>query len=1026
MSASITLEDNLNVETNQQLETILEDVKKMILERQHVPTAAYRFQFNRFFTFQQARETVEYVKRLGVSDLYASPYFRARAESLHGYDVCNPNELNPTIGTEEDYNALVDELHRQGMYQLLDTVPNHMGIGEACNGWWMDVLENGRSSLYAPFFDIDWEPLNPKLTGKVLLPVLGDQYGRVLEKKELQLSFAAAEGTLYLNYYEVFFPINPRSYIPLLEFGREELLATLGAESDPALEYQSILTALNNLPRKYETERDRVLERNREKEIIKRRLTSLCQAEARVDASIQVSIAAFNGIVGDPHSFDRLDSLLEEQAYRLSFWRVAAEEINYRRFFDVNELAAIRVDQPEVFAETHRTIFRFLREGKLDGLRIDHVDGLRNPAAYFVNLQRGYFLELCRLRLDELEVPTEERAALEAQLSERFETERALVPTGPFGHPLYVLVEKILGRGESLPSDWAVCGTTGYEYTNAVNGLFVDGANAKAFDEIYSSFIGEKTRFSELVYETKKGIMRLSLASEITILTNLLNQVSQHDRHYRDFTLSTLRNAIREVVASFPVYRTYVTRQHEEVDRRDQDVVKTAIARAKKRNPALDPTVFDFMGDILLLKYTEDLDEANISARYNFVMKFQQCTGPLMAKGLEDTAFYIYNRLISLNEVGGEPEHFGNTLVNFHRQQAERQRNWPYSLLTTSTHDTKRSEDVRARIDGLSEMPKEWKTALARWARYNKKHKTKVDDKIAPDRNEEYFLYQTLLGVWPFMPGDRNLHDLDQAEYQKLIERVQAYMRKAMNEAKVNTSWVNPNEAYGEAVTKFVERILDRQSPNRFLDEFIPFQKRLAGMGIFNSLSQVLLKLTSPGVPDIYQGNELWDLSLVDPDNRRPVDYAWRSRLLTEVAEINDAAGAAALLNTKEDGRIKLYLTSRTLGFRQEHKRLFRQGTYTALEAVGPRQENLCAFARSHGQESAVVVVPRLVARLGPAPVGPVWAGTYLALPEASVGQTYRNVLTNETILVEEHNGITGLPLDKVLAVFPVALLEKE
>ena len=1031
MSAALTLTRTTQNEHLPLFETVLGRLKDMIQARQHFPVATYRLQFNRFFSFRQGCEQIAYLNRLGISDMYASPYFRANPESLHGYDITNHNELNPTIGTEEDYNLMARTLHQHGMFQLLDTVPNHMGIGDPANTWWMDVLENGRAAMHAPYFDIDWRPLNNKLTDKVLLPVLGDQYGQVLEKKELQISFNPADGAFMLNYYDRVFPVNPSSYLQILEPMRETLAQELGEESEPFLEYQSILTSIGHLPSNHETEREKVVERNREKEVIKRRLAALCGSESRIGSAIEQSLNEINGQAGEVASFDRLDALMEEQAYRLSFWRVAAEEINYRRFFDVNELAAVRVDQPVVFEEIHRIIFRFLREGKLNGLRIDHVDGLLDPAAYFVNLQRSYFLELARLCLNEQNLEPEERAELENQLGEYFDQARADSNEEWLQRPLYVVVEKILGRGESLPSDWSVYGTTGYEFTNAVNDLFVEPANQKVFDEIYQSFIKDDTKFADLIYEKKKQIMRLSLASEISILTNLLNQVSLADRHYRDFTISSLRNAIREVIACFPVYRTYIIQDQLEVNKRDQAYIETAVNRAKKRNPAIDPSIFDFLRDVLLLHYPAGLDETARQTRYNFVLKFQQCTGPLMAKGLEDTSFYIYNRLISLNEVGGEPDHFGNTPGNFHRQQAERQRNWPFSLLTTSTHDTKRSEDVRARINVLSEIPKEWRLAVRSWARINNKYKKKIDGQAAPDRNEEYFLYQTLLGVWPFAP-DNDPYQIGDQEYAQLIERVQAYMRKAMNEAKVNTSWVNPNEPYQEAVANFVAKILERDPANRFLSEFAALQKKTMYYGAFNSLSQVLIKLTSPGVPDLYQGTELWDLSLVDPDNRRVVDYDLRSRLLTQIQEIEpgNSAQISDLLENMNDGRIKLFVTTRLLQYRQANVELFQKGNYNGLEAQGSRADSVCAYSRQLGAQQIVVVAPRLLARYSKAgqvePVlGSGWANTWLNLPGAKVGQTYRHILTGETFEIKEQAGTPALALDEVMATFPVALLER-
>jgi (1->4)-alpha-D-glucan 1-alpha-D-glucosylmutase len=1005
---------------------IFNDVSKELARRLFIPSATYRLQFNRFFTFRQAREQVDYLHRLGISHIYASPYFRARPESLHGYDIANHNELNPAVGSEDDLRALVAALRERDMGHILDTVPNHMGIGQASNVWWLDVLENGRSSVYAPYFDIDWDPINTKLTGKVLLPVLGDQYGRVLENGELRLVFRPAEGSFQIRYYDHTFPLEPHSYEMVLAHNVESLMEELGPESDPALEYQSILTALGYLPPHNDTPPDRVAERNREKEVIKRRIAALCEAEPRVTAHIERVVAEFNGTPGDPHSFDLLDSLLEAQPYRLSFWRVAGEEINYRRFFDVNELAAVQVDNPAVFAETHRMILRFLREGKLDGLRIDHVDGLRDPAGYLHALQRGYFLEMCRARIDShreaRKLEGAEREALEAALLQRFEQERGSDQSGLLYRPLYVVVEKILARGEDLPPDWPAYGTTGYEFTNAVNGLLVDTHNARAFTEIYESFTGEDVDFADLAYESKKNIMRLALSSEVNTLTNMLSHISERDRHYRDFTLNAGRHAIREVISCFPVYRTYITRATEQPDTHDRTTIEKAVARAKKRNPATDPSIFDFLADVLLLRGYDELSEGERAARYDFVMKFQQVSGPVVAKGLEDTAFYVYNRLISLNEVGGEPEYFGLAPEQFHTKQRARQHEWPHQLLTTSTHDTKRSEDVRARIDVLSEMPKEWRAAVRRWARMNRKHKRSVDGAPAPSPNEEYFIYQTLLGIWPF---EQSLGDV---EHDALVERMLAYVRKALNEAKVNTSWVNINEEYQSAVADFIVAIMRRSDDNRFLADFLPFQARIAHYGAYNSLSQTLLKITSPGVPDIYQGCEVWDFSLVDPDNRRPVDYKLRKRLLSAVERVKDTKGAAALLDSIEDGRVKLLVTARALNFRRDNRALFERGSYTPIEVEGKHASNIVAFAREHEAAAAVIVAPRLLTRLASGgerltPAGEVWAGSRLPLPFAAEGARLRNVFTGEELTVEDAGGGPLLPLERVLGHFPVALL---
>ncbi len=997
--------------------------------RRHSPTATYRVQFNRFFTFKQAQVQLGYLSRLGVSDLYASPYFKARADSMHGYDICDHNTLNPSIGSEEDYAQLVDELHRLNMHQLLDIVPNHMGIGEPNNTWWMDVLENGPSSPYAPYFDIDWNPLKIELTNKVLLPILGDMYGRVLEKKELQLRFVAETATFQLYYYDHSLPINPRAYRHLLEYRQDQLIENLGNQSDAALEYASILTALRHLPMRYETELEKVRERNREKEIIKRRLAALCLREPQVQAFIEQNTESFNGVAGEPRSFELLHKLLEEQSYRLSYWRVSAEEINYRRFFDVDDLAAIRVDQAAVFEKTHQLIFKLLGEGKLDGLRVDHIDGLRNPKGYLQRLQKRFFVEIAHNQFEESDVSRELRPTLETRLLERFRQEQASGKLPPeLTRPLYVVVEKILGREEALPLDWPIAGTTGYEFANAVNGLFVDSTSQEAFDQLYTNFIGEKFSFPNLAYQKKKQIMWFSLASEVNVLTNLLHQIAERQWLYRDFTLNSLRNAIREVIACFPVYRTYVTREQTKVDRNDQNQIEAAINWAKKRNPTVESSVFDFMREVLLLHFPDDLDEEGRNEWYNFVMKFQQCSGPVIAKGLEDTSFYIYNRLISLNEVGGEPDQFGVSVEHFHRQQMMRLHDWPSSMLTTSTHDTKRSEDVRARINVLSEIPQEWKAALDRWTSYNQPKKTLLDDgQLVPGANGEYFLYQTLLGIWPFE------HKIDgPLIHRELIERVKVYMLKALKEAKVNTSWLNQNNEYEAAVGRFIENILEPDDlENRFLRDFTSLQRKIAHYGVFNSLSQALLKFTSPGVPDIYQGNEIWDFSLVDPDNRRVVDYELRAALLSKVEQIEDVSGVRNLVESKEDGRIKLFVTYRTLNFRHQHRTLFEKGAYIPLEASGERSENICAFSRDQNGEKAIIVAPRLMTRLASKPdeigqvTGSVWATTRLNLPGASSGEKYRNVFTGEIVEVKEQAGKPILELSEVLEAFPVALLEK-
>ncbi|MBV9791753.1 MAG: malto-oligosyltrehalose synthase [Chloroflexi bacterium] len=985
-----------------------------------VPTATYRLQFNRTFTFKDAQAQIPYLKALGISHIYASPYFRARPDSMHGYDICDHNSLNPAIGSEEEYQEFVRTLHEHGMGQILDTVPNHMGIAQAGNEYWQDVLENGPSSPYATWFDIDWQPLKQEMANQVLLPILGAQYGQVLENQELQLSYSG--GAFFLSYYETQLPLAPGTYLQILELVHEIAQEQEAAENS-RLELQSIMTALSHLPSRTEIDPEKSAERQREKEIIKRRLNALSESDATMAEAISRATEIYNGTPGDARSFDRLDGLVRAQAYRLAYWRVAAEEINYRRFFDINDLAAIRMEQPDVFAGTHKLILRLLTDGSVNGLRIDHPDGLWDPARYFRNLQLHTILTLARQHFDGDDDSWEE---IEPQLIEQYHAAYRDDPHSLAARPLYVVVEKILGHNESLPNAWPVDGTSGYEFLNLVNGLFVDSANAKAFDAIYHKFYADQTNFTDLIMAKKRQVMLIALVSEINVLSNQLSRIAERNRYMRDFTLNALRFALREVIACFPIYRTYIA--DGVVPPGEKQYIETAISCAKKRSQVTDPSIFDFIRDVLLLRYPGTADEEDRRMQQDWVQKFQQVTGPVMAKGLEDTAFYIYNRLISLNEVGGEPQQFGTDVTTFHRANQERLKRWTHTMLTTSTHDTKRSEDVRARIDVLSELPKEWRGALSRWSRFNRKHKTKVGGRSAPDRNEEYLLYQTLLGAWPF-------EEMNEQTHAEFVGRMQEYMLKALKEAKTNTSWVNPNQEWDAAVSTFVARILENTPANAFLADFRVFAAKIAHYGVFNALSQTLLKLTAPGVPDIYQGNETWDLSLVDPDNRRPVDYARHAAMLkslderTRAESADMAAFARELLANKADGCVKLYLTERTLRLRRESPALFAEGSYVSLEAQGAHAEQVIAFARRHEDAEIIVVAPRLVTRLASedgAPLGDAWGGDLLVLPDAEPGTTYRQLFTNQRITIGEQNGQRGLQLASVFADLPVALLIKE
>lgn len=972
-----------------------------------VPLATYRLQFNSAFRFQDAEQFISYLDQLGVSDIYASPYFQARPESTHGYDIADHNSLNPAIGNDHDYNRLVDTLHRHGMSQILDFVPNHMGIGEPTNTWWVDVLENGPSSVYAQFFDIDWHPIKRELENKVLLPILGSQYGRVLENGELRLRYE--DGSFFLNYWENELPVNPRTYIDVLEDPLDYLTEELGEEHPDLLEYQSIITALTNMPARTETDRNRVLERRREKEIIKRRLAALTTENDVIREAVEHTVTLFNGTVGDPRSFDMLDELINRQAYRLAYWRVAAEEINYRRFFDINDLAAIKMERPDVFDATHQLVFDLLARGAITGLRLDHTDGLWDPVGYFCRLQERY--------AEVKGLPLPGHAFQPELLEARFDTRLRASE-----RPLYVVAEKILGHGEKLPEDWAIQGTTGYDFMTAVNSVFVDSASEKAFNDIYSSFIDQRINFDELIYRSKKTIMSTALASELNVLAESLAQIAEHNRYYRDFTLFNLRQALHEVIACFPVYRTYTVAENDTVSERDKNVIDRAIAHAKRRDPTADPSVYDFLGNILRLHYPDTSDPEARQEQRTFVMKFQQCTGPVMAKGLEDTAFYIYNRLSSLNEVGGEPDHFGISVAAFHRQNQERLRTWPDAMLSTSTHDTKRSEDVRARINVLSELPREWRVAINRWSRLNRRKKTTVDGILAPDRNEEYLLYQTLLGTWPFYP-------MNAEEKQEYIARIQEYMVKAIREAKVHTSWFNPNTAYDDAVKVFVAAVLNDA---RFVNQIQVLHAKVAHYGAFNALGQTLLKLTSPGVPDIYQGTEMWDLSLVDPDNRRPVDFHLRKWLLGELIDSPTPRPelAQTLTETKHEGRIKLYMIHRVLQFRKQHGALFRRGSYLTVQASAAAADNVIAFGRTLDDKQIVVVTPRLLAkRLGEPAASPLgesaWGDATLNLPGGITARRFRNLFTDEVLTIAEGEA-PQLALAEVFKSFPVALLVAE
>jgi (1->4)-alpha-D-glucan 1-alpha-D-glucosylmutase len=967
-----------------------------------VPIATYRLQLSASFTFADATAIVDYLAALGVSHCYTSNYFAAVPGSTHGYDVTDPTRLNPEIGTETTYGEWIAALRAQGMGHIIDLVPNHMGIAKSANPWWQDVLENGESSRQSDIFDIDWSPLNPELEHKVLLPVLGNVYGAVLEAQQIQLHYES--GGFHITYFEHRFPIAPGTYDRMLERAATGLLEEIGEESEAGIEFLSILTAIRHLPGRVPASPGQRLERDREKEVVKRRLATLTRTEAAVARHIQRVVQLLNGTVGDPRSFDGLDALLSAQAYRLAYWRVAGEEINYRRFFDINDLAAIRMEDPMVFERAHAYAFELLTRGSIDGFRIDHVDGLFDPGDYLSRLRA----RACAARPDLFSEET----------------------------PPYIVVEKILGQGEVLPA-WPVAGTTGYDFLVMLNGLFVDGRNERAMSGAYEQFTRLRDPYREIVYRGKQLVLGVSMASELNVLAHRLNRFSERHRHYRDFTLNSLTQAMREIIACFPVYRTYVNERDAFVLDRDRGYVERAVSDAKRRNPNRPAAVYDFVGD-LLLREAEYIPPEDHEEHMRFIGKFQQVTSPVTAKGIEDTALYIYNRLTSLNEVGGEPDHFGTAPAALHHWMSERARRWPHGLSASSTHDTKRSEDVRARLDALSELPGAWKQAAGRWARANRRGRTMIDGQSYPSRNEEYLLYQTLLGTWP-------LNAMDAEAERDYTARIVAYMEKALREAKVYTSWLNPSEQHERAMTRFVESVLSPDN-RTFRDDFVVFAQRIAQFGIYNSLAQSLVKITAPGVPDFYQGTELWDFSLVDPDNRRPVDYTRRRALLNDLdsalVSADRAEFVATLLDLSwagkagraggaggagNDDRLKLFTVATALRCRRRHQALFTSGDYTPLSIDGPRRDHVFAFLRSRGNEHVLTAVPRLVAMLVPDAQPPfgerVWGDTRIVIPRIAA-QGFHDVFLDRCISIQQSGGRPSLLASEIFDRFPVACLE--
>jgi len=926
------------------------------------PLATYRLQLHKDFPFSAAGEIVPYLARLGVSHLYASPVFKARAGSLHGYDVVDPAVINPELGGEEGLRGLSALLRPAGLSIMLDIVPNHMAY-DSENAMLMDVLAKGPHSTHKDFFDIDWNHNYENLRGRLLAPFLGSFYAEALENGELRLAYD--ESGLSLNYYRLRLPLRMESYIKVFGADIAPLEAALGPESPELAGFIGTVSLLKTLAPGQGSDYP-------EGQFLHARkmLWTLYTGVPRIREFIDAAVARLNGRAGDPDSFDALDGIISTQFFRPSYWKVAAEEINYRRFFTINELISLRIEEPRVFDYVHSAALKLAGDGAVTAFRVDHVDGLIDPQRY-----------LARLR-------------------------------GAAGPEVYIAVEKILAPEEELPADWPIQGTTGYDFTNYANGVFCRRENEKEFSRFYYRFAGLETQYDGLVCAKKRMIISKHLAGNIDNLAHIMKKASANDRYGRDITLYGLRRALVEVMANFPVYRTYVNGDAGPTET-EKGYIRAAVQKARGRLPGFGYE-FNFIEAFLLMdthKSLQDEDRRDVLA---FDMNFQQYTAPLMAKGFEDTILYIYNKLTSLNEVGGAPNRFGFTLEQYHefcRRRAERS---PLTMNATSTHDTKRAEDVRARINVLSELPREWNARLRTWAKLNlSKKRRRPDGAEMPDRNDEYLLYQTLLGAWPAAgePGPG------------FAGRIKAYAIKAAREAQVNTNWIKPDQDYEGALAAFIDKALAPGEDNRFLGDFRPFREKISFYGAFNSLSQTLLKVAAPGLPDIYQGSELWDFSLVDPDNRRPVDFGLRARLLDGIA--GDYAARpdglpAELLADLPSGRAKLFLLWRALAVRREWREVFEAGAYTPLAAEGAHKDSVIAFARSLGDRHVIAAVPRFLtgfATQGAPPLGELWKDTRLVLPQGLGGNW------TETISGRELPGDGELTAANLFKTFPCALL---
>lgn len=918
-----------------------------------LPSSIYRLQLSKDFPLRQAIKILPYLKDLGIGGVYCSPFYDAY--SSHGYDVTDPNKINPQLGTPEDYEEFCALLKQLGLKQIIDLIPNHMGIKGGKNIWWQDILENGPYSEYALFFDINWSPEKKELQDRVLLPILGENYGAVLENQDIKLSYA--DGVFKLSYMDFPLPVRPQSYALILETQSESLKSALGAKSEMWKEYEALIELYRFFPVV-------IQERNQKNQEGKKKLAELSKNSKEVRRHLSYVVSLYNGKKKQPHSFDHLDKLLEAQFYRLAYWKVASHEINYRRFFNIHELVAIRIEEESVLEQHHRWIFELMDSGKVQGLRIDHPDGLYDPVGYFARLRKKV--------------------------------------------PMITFVEKILDRKEELPETWQVEGTVGYEYLNLLNGIFIRKDNEKKFTEIYEQFLGKKVDFEEILYRSKKLFSTQEMVSEVEALGLKLDRLSEHSRYFRDFTRHDLTEALAEVIACFPVYRTYVDPQAK-ITKRDAHYIKIAIEKAKTRASDLDVSIFEFLEKILLIKLKE---QEELKAGYlEFVLRFQQLTGPMMAKGLEDTSFYIYNRFISLNEVGGDPIHFGHSVGEFHKFNQNKKEKWPFGFLASSTHDTKRSEDARQRLNVLSEIPEIWQTEIKKWSMVTQKFKD-----LGPTPNVEYMIYQTLLAIWPRKP-------LPRKEHSAFAERVWQIILKSLREGKEETSWFLPNEVYEEAVRNFVLSILSPEKENLFLKMFLPFQKKIDQYGALNSFSATVLKIASCGIVDVYQGNETLIYRLVDPDNRSPVNFQHGKKILESVKKIP----VDELLCSKDYDKIKLYLHWKALHFRKSQNALFLAGDYLPLKVKGGKKDHVVAFMRKFEHEILIVLAGRFFASLdhmlNESFGGKIWLDTEVFLPKEMQDKVLLELFSENEVKVKKYGQNVILSVAEVFRYLPFGYL---